>query len=198
MQALQSLQEEQQEAERQQSEEKQRQEDQLRRDIEEARRLRAENEEIEKRRLEEERGRREGSEIDYGIDARSTGGASSTGKSRRKRAPTGSSAGVPRPVRPARGGGSGGSSPNKSKAVVPASFGARAAVMFANVRAMVERMGTTLHANPMLLMRFLAFIIGLVLMFGKKNMRERIARVMGNSWNKVKATASMGAKVSYI
>lgn len=198
LQALQSLQEDQQEAERQEREEKQRQEDQLRRDIEEARRLRAENEEMEKRRLEEERARREGSEIDYGIDAKSAGAASSTGKSRRKRAPTGSSAGAPRPARPARGGGSGGSSPNKSKAVAPASFGARAAVMFANVRTMIERMGMTLHTNPMLLMRFLAFLIGLVLMFGKKNMRERIARLLGNSWNKVKATASMGAKVSYI
>lgn len=200
LQALQSLQEDQQEAERKEREEKERQEDQLRRDIEEARRLRAENEEIEKRRLEEERARREGSEIDYGIDAKSTGGASSsTGKSRRKRAPTGSSAGGPRSARSARGAGSGGSSPNKSKAVVaPASFGARAAVMFANVRAMIERMGMTLHANPMLLMRFLAFIIGLVVMFGKKNMRERITRLLGNSWNKIKSTATMGAKVSYI
>lgn len=197
LQALQSLQEEQQEAERVEREEKQRQEDQLRRDIEEARRLRAENEAMEKRRLEEERARREGSEIDYGIDTRSTGGASSTGKTRRKRASTGASGGASRPAQSVRRSGAGGS-PNKSKAVAPASFGARAALMFANVRAMIERMGMSLQTNPMLMMRFLAFIIGLALMFGKKNMRERIARVMGNSWNKVKATASMGAKVSYI
>lgn len=200
LQALQSLQEDQQEAERVEREEKQRQEDQLRRDIEEARRLRAENEEMEKRRLEEERARREGSEIDYGIDTKNTGGASSTGKARRKRAPTGASGasgGASRPARSVRGSAAGGS-PNKSKAVAPASFGARAALMFANVRAMIERMGMSLQTNPMLMMRFLVFIIGLSLMFGKKNMRERIARVMGNSWNKVKATASMGAKVSYI
>lgn len=70
--------------------------------------------------------------------------------------------------------------------------------MFANVRAMIERMSATLHTNPMLLMRFLAFIITLVVMFGKKNMRDRINRLVATSWNKVKATAGMGVKVSYI
>lgn len=192
LQALQSLQEDQQEAERKEREEKQRQEDQLRRDVEEARRLRAENEEREKRRLEEERARREGSEIDYGIDTKSAGG-SSTGKPRRNRTSTGGSAG-----RSSRSTTGGGASPNKSKAVAPVSLGARAAVVLANLRAMIERLSVTLHANPMLLMRFLAFIIGLVLMFGKKNLRERIARIMATSWNKVKATAGMGTKVSYI
>ncbi|KAK2604270.1 hypothetical protein N8I77_007214 [Diaporthe amygdali] len=194
LQALQSLQDDQREAEQRERDEKARQEEQLRRDVEEARRLRAENEDREKRRLEEERARREGSEVDYGIDSRSTGG-SSAGRARRARAQTGSSS---RPSRPSRPVAAGGTSPNKSKAVAPASFGARAAVMFANVRAMIERMSVQLHTNPMLLMRLLAFIIGLVVMFGKKNMRERIARILGTSWNKVKATAGMGVKVSYI
>lgn len=193
LQALQSLQEDQQEAERQEREEKQRQEDQLRRDLEEARRLRAENEEREKRRLREERARRQGSEIDYGIDAKSAGnGGSSGGKPRRHRASTGGSAS--RHSRSATGG----TSPNKSKAVAPASLGARAALMLANLRAMMERLGATLHTNPMLLMRFLAFIIGLVVMFGKKDLRQRLARIMATSWGRVKATAGMGTKVSYI
>lgn len=193
LQALSSLQEEQQEGERREREEKQRQEDQLRRDLEEARKLRAENEEREKKRLEEERARRQGSEIDYGIDTKSVGGSSS-GKVRRNRTSSGGSAsGASRAGRPGSG-----VSPNKNKAVVPTSLGARAAVIFANVRGIIERMSLTLHTNPMLLMRFLAFIMGLILMFGKKNMRERIARIMASSWNKVKATAGMGVKVSYI
>lgn len=216
LQALQSLQEDQLEAERQERGERLRQEEQLRRDAEEARRLRAENEGRERRRLEEERARRReggGSEVDYGIDASAGGGpgrgggssvgGSSAGKgaSRRARAQTGGSSRSSRAARQsaaAGGGGGGGTSPNKSKAVAPASLGARAAVVFANVRAMIERMSVTLHTNPMLLMRLLAFIIGLVVMFGKKNMRERIARILGTSWNKVKATAGMGVKVSYI
>lgn len=211
LQALQSLQENQLEAERRERDERLRQEEQLRRDVEEARRLRAENEGRERRRLEEERARRRegGSEVDYGIDAAGGGGGgggssvggSSAGKgaSRRNRAQTGGSSRSARAARQsAAAGGGGGTSPNKSKAVAPASLGARAAVVFANVRAMIERMSVTLHTNPMLLMRLLAFIIGLVVMFGKKNMRERVARVLGTSWNKVKATAGMGTKVSYI
>lgn len=209
LQALQSLQEDQLEAERKERDERLRQEEQLRRDVEEARRLRAENEDRERRRLEEERARRRegGSEVDYGIDsgsragggrASSVGGSSAgKGAARRARAPTGGSSRSSRAQRPSAAAG-GGTSPNKSKAVAPASLGARAAVMFDSVRAMIERMSVTLHTNPMLLMRLLAFIIGLVVMFGKKNMRDRIARILGTSWNKVKATAGMGVKVSYI
>lgn len=209
LQALQSLQEDQLEAERKERDERLRQEEQLRRDVEEARRLRAENEDRERRRLEEERARRRegGSEVDYGIDAgggsgggrASSVGGSSAGKgaSKRARAQTGGSSRSSRAAR-ANAAAAGATSPNKSKAVAPASLGARAAVVFANVRAMIDRMSVTLHTNPMLLMRLLAFIIGLVVMFGKKNMRDRIARILGTSWNKVKATAGMGVKVSYI
>lgn len=207
LQALQSLQEDQLEAERKERDEKLRQEEQLRRDVEEARRLRAENEDRERRRLEEERARRRegGSEVDYGIDAGGGGGRASSvggssagkGAARRARAQTGGSSRSSRAQR-ANAAAGGGTSPNKSKAVAPASLGARAALVFANVRAMIERMSVTLHTNPMLLMRFLAFIIGLVVMFGKKNMRDRVARILGTSWNKVKATAGMGVKVSYI
>jgi hypothetical protein len=212
LQALQSLQEDQLEAERREREERLRQEEQLRRDVEEARRLRAENEDRELRRLEEERARRReegGSEVDYGIESGAgaqaggrassvAGSSASKGAARRTRAQTGGSSRSSRAQRANAGGGGGGTSPNKSKAVAPASLGARAAVVFANVRAMIERMSVTLHTNPMLLMRLLAFIIGLVVMFGKKNMRDRIARILGTSWNKVKATAGMGVKVSYI
>lgn len=202
LQALQSLQEDQQETQRKEREEQERQDEKLRRDLEEARRQRAVNEEHERRRLEEERARREGSEIDYGVDTRSTGGSSS-GKTRRNRVPPGGggAAKIPKPARPGTGSGSGGggsTSPNKNKAVVPTSFGARAAVMFSNVRTMIDRMSVTLQTNPMLLMRLLAFIITLIMMFGKKSMRERITRLMATSWNKVKATAGMGVKVSYI
>lgn len=199
LQALQSLQEDQQESEKQEREEQERQDEKLRRDLEEARRLRAENEEREKRQVEEERARREASEIDYGIDTRSTGGSSS-GRTRRSRPQPGAASKSSKPPKSgkAAAGGGGGTSSNKNKAVGSASFGARAAVLFANVRAMIERMSATLQTNPMLLMRFLAFTITLVLMFGKKNIRERISRLMATSWNKVKATAGMGVKVSYI
>ncbi|KAF3003256.1 hypothetical protein E8E14_002116 [Neopestalotiopsis sp. 37M] len=182
LQALQSLQEEQQEQERRDREEKQRQDDQLKQDLEEAKRYRAENEARERKRIEEERARREGSEVDYGIESTPSVGGSSKG--RRTRA---QSSAVSKPKQPAKG-----------KAVRSPTFTARASMVFANLRAVLEQMGASLKTNPMMLMRFIAFILGLIVMFGNQRIRERISRVLGTGWNKVKATAGMGVKVSYI
>ncbi|KAI0480830.1 hypothetical protein GGR56DRAFT_291812 [Xylariaceae sp. FL0804] len=184
LQALQSLQEEQQEAERREFEEKQQQEDQLRRDLEEARRLRAENQAREKRRLEEERARREGSEVDYGIEKT----PSSPSSNRARQARNGSSA----TGRPAK------SVVPKGKAVAPPTFGARAVMILSNLRSIMERMGESFKSNPLLLMRFMAFIVSIIVMFSNRNLRERVQRILGTGWNKVKQTAGMGVKVSYI
>ncbi|KAI0127452.1 peroxin 26 [Xylariales sp. AK1849] len=182
LQALQSLEEDQQEQSRREQEERQRQDDQLRRDLEEARRLRAENEARERRRLEEERTKREGSEVDYGIEKTpSTNGSSKGGRRTRT-----SSSALSKPK------------PPKGKAAGPPSLGARASMILSNLRVMFEQMGSSFKTNPVLLMRFIAFIAGLILVFGNRRIRERIARILGTGWNKVKATAGMGVKVSYI
>lgn len=201
LQALQSLYEEQKEGERREREEKARQEEALRRDLEEARRLRAENEAIERRRVEEERARRErqasaASEVDYGIDEGTpsvAGSSRSNGAGKRHARGKGSTAG------------SSGATPKlsstskKGKAVAARpSLASRAATVLSNVRALVEHLGGSFQSNPMFLLRTLAFIIGLLLMFSRKSIRERVSRVLGNSWGKIKATAGMGVKVSYI
>lgn len=184
LQALQSLQEDQQEADRREREEKQRQEDQLRRDIEEARKLRAENEERERRRLEEERARQEGSEVDYGIDR-----TPSVAGSSKPRRPTTQSSSISRPQP---------STSKKTKAVAPPTLATRAVTVLSNIRGIIEQMGSSFRTNPIFLIRTLAFILGVLLMFGRKSIRERISRILGTSWNKIKATAGMGVKVSYI
>jgi len=184
LQALQSLQEDQQEADKWEQEEKQRQEDQLRRDIEEARKLRAENEERERRRSEEERARQEGSEVDYGIDRT----PSAAGSSKPRRSPKQSS--MSRPPQS--------SAAKRGKAVTPPSFGTRAVTALSNIRGLIEQMSASLRSNPVFLIRTLAFILGVLLMFGRKSIREKISRVLGTGWDKIKATAGMGVKVSYI
>ncbi|KAK2045644.1 peroxin 26 [Colletotrichum somersetense] len=193
LQALESLQEEQQEQERQETEERRRQEEQLRRDIEEAKQLRAENEERERRRLEEERARREGAEGDYGIDKTpSRAGSSKAGSTKGRHA---------RVISNASGSGSNSKMPvSRAKGKSPAAptFGTRASMVLSRMRSVIDQLGASFKTNPMLLMRLVAFILGLVVMFGQKNVRERIQRVLGNGWNKVKATAGMGVKVSYI
>ncbi|KAK1462230.1 peroxin 26 [Colletotrichum melonis] len=191
LQALQSLQEEQQEAERRETEERREQEEQLRRDIEEAKKLRAENEERERRRLEEERARREGAEGDYGIEKTpSKAGSSKAGSSKGRHAravsnTSGSNSNSKMPVSRAKG-----------KSSAPPTFGTRASMVISRMREVIDQLGASFKTNPMLLMRLVAFILGLVVMFGQKNVRERIQRVLGNGWNKVKATAGMGVKAT--
>ena len=193
LQALQSLYEEQKDSERREREEKQRQEEQLRRDLEEARRLRAENEAHERRRVEEERARRAAaSEVDYGVEGTPSVAGSASGRGGGKRHARGQeSKGAERPRLK--------ETAKKGKPVAgPPSLAGRAAMVLSNVRALIEHLGGSFQNNPMLLMRTLAFIVALLLMFGRKNIRQRISRVLGNSWGKVKATAGMGVKVSYI
>ncbi|KAK8058890.1 hypothetical protein PG994_009338 [Apiospora phragmitis] len=182
LQALQSLQEDQQEQERHDQEEKERQDEQLRKDLEEAKRLRSENETRERKRLEEERTRREGSEVDYGIEK--TPGVA-TGSSKGRRTKEGSSA-MSKPKA------------SRGKPAGPPSLSARASMILSNLRVVLEQLGSQFKTNPMLLMRFMAFIIGILVMFGNQRIRERISRILGSGWNKLKATAGMGVKVSYI
>ncbi|KAL7626914.1 hypothetical protein AAE478_003688 [Parahypoxylon ruwenzoriense] len=186
LQALQSLQEEQQESERMEREEKKKQEEQLQKDIEEARRLRAENEARERRRLDEERAKREGSEVDYGIENTPS---TPTPRNKTRPASTNGSA-LSRSAKPSVSKG--------KKAVAPPSLGARAAMIIMNLRNAIERMGASFKANPRLLVRLVIFILGILAMLGKKAVRERIQRILGTGWNKVKSTAGMGVKVSYI
>lgn len=184
LQALQTLQEEQADADRRERQERQDREDQLRREIDEVRQLRVANEERERRRTEEpRRARREGSEVDYGVEKTPNVPGSVKGMHSRKQS------GLRRPVP---------TTTKKSQAVASPSLGGRASVIYLSLRALMERMTTSLQTNPMLLYRTLAFIIGFLIMFSRRKIRERMARILARSWDKVRATAGMGVKVSYI
>lgn len=174
LQALHSLQEEQQEADRREREDRQHKEEQLRLEIEESRRLRAANEEHERSRLEEDRARRQRGGVDYGTEQ--------TDGVRHFKDQPGISRPLPAPAKKGQG----------------ASVSSRAVMVYFNLRTYMARMGASFQSNPMALTRTLAFIIGFILMLSRRNVRERIARVLSTSWNKVKATAGMGLKVSYI
>ncbi|KAK3391950.1 hypothetical protein B0T20DRAFT_384333 [Sordaria brevicollis] len=219
IQALDSLKEEQEEAERKAREK----EDAIRKDIENARKLRAENEEKEKRRLEEERKKREAAaaaaastagtattEGDFGVDGapKTTGTGTTKKPSLKKKASSlknggasSSSGASAKPARPSR---KGASSPTATKtsgsssAVTGPGMGTRATLILNNIRSVLDQVMTAFRGNPFLLYRTLAFIIGFLLMFSNKRVRERITRVVQQGWGKVRATAGMGMKVSYI
>lgn len=172
LQALESLQEDQQEAQRREEEERERRAEELRRDAEEARRLREEGERAERRRKELER--QGGSEVDYGVEDAPIRGA---------------------PREPRRSALSRG--PKKAPAPPP-TLGERATVLVQRFHAAFDHLGVVLQTNPMLLMRAVAFVLGLVLVLSRQGVRQRIRRIIAGSWGKVKATAGMGVKVSYI
>ena len=178
LQALQSLQDEKLESER----EKQRQDEQLQKDMENARKLRAENEAKERRRIEEERERREreGSEVDYGVER--TPSSAGTSRPRPKPPTSASSSAVSRPPKSSAAKARGG----KKKAVAaPPGIGARAATILANLQNGLGQMSATLRGNPMLLLRLLAFVISILIVLGKRDIREHVRRVLATGWNKV-------------
>nr|CDP31995.1 Putative PEX26 peroxisomal biogenesis factor 26 [Podospora anserina S mat+] len=204
LQALDSLQEEQKEFERIEELKRKENEERIKRDIEEARRLRAENEERERKRLEEERVRREREEKerkeriagksktkgkggvtegDFGLD---DGGSSTSIVLRR---------GVVRGRR-CRWGVLGGKARRDSEGTM--TLASRATVVLGNLKGVVDQFAKAWQMNPFAMYRFLAFIIGLVVVLGRKRTRERVMRLVGVAWGKVAATAGMGTKVSYI
>ncbi|KAI1826133.1 hypothetical protein F4861DRAFT_498187 [Xylaria intraflava] len=186
LQALESLYEEQQAAQQREREELQRQEDLLKKDIEEARRLRAENEARERHRLEEERAKREASEVDYGIDQ------SPHPSSHAKTQTSSHGSALSKSTLPTS------SAPKAKKTVAPPSFGRRAAIIIASVRKVIQQTGASFKANPMLLMKLIAFVISIITVFSRRDLRERVQGILGSGWNKIKQTAGMGVKVSYI
>ncbi|CAK7208878.1 hypothetical protein SEUCBS140593_000304 [Sporothrix eucalyptigena] len=238
--ALQSLQDEQHEAEKRETEEKRRQEELVQQELEEQRRIRAENEERERRRIEEERARREtgggggagdysgrGSEVEYSGDGMSsasqprrhkapssTAGSTSTrggGRTRSSKSAKAASAAASLSSQQPPASASGSSKPTrtsaaakakankKSRAVAaPPTLSSRTAMLFTNLRGFLEQLGLAFQTTPMALLRTLIFIAALLIMLGRQANRERISRILSGVWNKVKATAGMSVKVSYI
>lgn len=85
----------------------------------------------------------------------------------------------------------------KAKAVPPTVLGRASALMAALQRSLLS-LGSTMRANPMPFIRLLAFIFALLLAFARRDVRDRVARMRSQSWDKVKATVGMGVKVSYV
>lgn len=189
LQALQTLQDEHHEAERREKEERRYQEEQLKKDIEDARRRRLENEQRERKREEEEKLRRGGSEIDYGVEetrpgtARSTKADSSRGsiKGSRKQTTTSPPAAA------------------TNRKLPPPGMLTRMSTIISNIRTLIlQNMVGGFKTRPMFLLQMLAFIIGILVVVSRKEVKTRIRNIMAASWGKLSGTVKMGGKVSYI
>ncbi|KAK1147125.1 hypothetical protein N8T08_001864 [Aspergillus melleus] len=70
---------------------------------------------------------------------------------------------------------------------------------FTNVlRNLLQYISKSIAGNPLSFARTLLFMLGLVVALSRENVRERIRRITGSGWQKIKGTVGMGVKVSYI
>ncbi|TVY47441.1 hypothetical protein LOCC1_G002780 [Lachnellula occidentalis] len=193
LQALQSLRDEQVEAEKREGEERRWQEAQ----VQEARKRR---EEKERRRDESERA---GSEVDYGVeDSHSRPSTARSAKANSVTSSTSPKATPPAP-NPAPKPNSNSKSttppirrtPAAAPKRVPPTLIARASKIIQNVRkVLTEDVLAAFKTRPLFLLQLLAFIIGMVMLMGRRDVKERVRRM----WGRVRETVGMGVKVSYI
>ncbi|KAI8942046.1 hypothetical protein NX059_000150 [Plenodomus lindquistii] len=88
--------------------------------------------------------------------------------------------------------------PAKRPITPPPGFYNRATTAFSSIQALISNTAHNMTANPMAFFRTLLFFIAFALAFGRRDLRERILRVIKNAIDKVKRTVGMGVKVSYI
>ena len=194
LQALHGLKEEQQESAQREKELQKQQQEQL----EQQRRIQEEQRQAEARRAEEEARRREEARKypHRPPDTSSTAGANGVPP---KSSPS-SSQGNTRPE------GSRASRAAQSKKELtrhrpqppPKTLYKRAAALFASLQTLLVNTAQSLSSNPMALMRVVLFLLMFALAFGRRDIRERVQRMLRNAWEKVRGTVGMGVKVSYI
>jgi hypothetical protein len=63
---------------------------------------------------------------------------------------------------------------------------------------MISNMTNQISQNPMGLLRFVMFLMGLIVALSRRDVKDRLGRLTGAGWDKIKRTVGMGVKVSYI
>ena len=70
--------------------------------------------------------------------------------------------------------------------------------LLATFQRMSHMMSKSLPGHPALLIRFALFILSIVLVFSRRDVRQRIKMLVGTGWERLSRTAGMGLKVSYL
>lgn len=66
------------------------------------------------------------------------------------------------------------------------------------VQHLISNVTEQISRNPMSLLRFILFLMGLVVALSRRDVKDRLGRLTGAGWDKMKRTVGMGVKVSYI
>jgi len=90
------------------------------------------------------------------------------------------------------------SRPAKKEIAPPPGLYKRASNLFAAMQTLILNTAQSMTQNPMAFLRTLLFILAFALAFGRRDLRERVQRILRTAWEKVRRTVGMGVKVSYI
>jgi len=74
----------------------------------------------------------------------------------------------------------------------------RSIAVMSGLQRIVLQMTAQISQNPMALLRFVLFLMGLIVAFSRRDVKNRLGRMTGAGWDKLRSTVGMGVKVSYI
>ncbi|KAL9001563.1 MAG: hypothetical protein Q9169_000138 [Polycauliona sp. 2 TL-2023] len=74
----------------------------------------------------------------------------------------------------------------------------RGAAVITAFQNLISNLTLSMSKNPLALLRSLLFLVALLVALSRRDVKERVARITGAGWEKVKRTVGMGVKVSYI
>lgn len=145
--------------------------------------------------------KRTSSEVDYGIDKQRPNGDSVSAPKMEKSAypshsvPTGTSGGshLPAPAEAPRN-----RNIRKSSQKRPPTYVQQIQNVFGVMQNLVANMARSIGAKPAILFRMLISLLAIILALSRRDIRERVKRILGNGVDKVRGTVGMGVKVSYI
>ncbi|KAL2856884.1 hypothetical protein BJX68DRAFT_229648 [Aspergillus pseudodeflectus] len=164
----------------------------LERQIQEAERQKAEDAAAAERAAQQKSHKRSGSEVDYGIEKPHPNGTARGKKSADKNGSSKAGSSSSRTaVSPP-------SSKNVKKAEKPETRARQSQALATVLRNLVQYLGKSISNNPLWFVRSLLFFLGLIFALNRPNVRERIRKIVGSGWQKVRGTVGMGVKVSYI
>ena len=66
------------------------------------------------------------------------------------------------------------------------------------LQSLVQNMAGAVTSNPTVMFRMFLFVLAILMAFSRREVRERVRRIVQSSWGKVRGTVGMGVKVSYI
>ncbi|KAL4903273.1 hypothetical protein BDW74DRAFT_53873 [Aspergillus multicolor] len=162
----------------------------LERQLQEAERQRAEEAAAAERAAQPKSHKRSGSEVDYGIEKNHPNGS--------LRGKKGEKAGSSKAGSSSRTALSPPNSKNLKKPEKPETRARQSQALATVLRNIVQYLGKSISNNPLSFLRSLLFLLGIVFALNRPNIRERIKRIFGSGWQKVRGTVGMGVKVSYI